>query len=111
MQATQKIELTKEYIEEFQKQNETKTKKEESSISQYFSSKYEQLKDTLDLKERFHELEKKVDASYRSIVDLITLFIIQSVLFPLLFLWIFILLLRTLFQIDTREKFSHFFFC
>ena len=108
IQATQKIALTKEYIEEFQEKNEANIKDEESSITQYFSNKYEQLKDTLDLKERFHELERKVDASYSSIVDLITLFIIQSVLFPLLFLWIFILLLKTLFQIDIREKFSHF---
>ena len=103
IQATQKIEMTKKYIEEFQKENEVKTQKEESSITQYFSSKYEQFKDALDLKERFHELEQSVDRSYASIVDLITLFVVQSVLFPLLFLWIFMMLLKSLFRIDENR--------
>ena len=37
-------------------------------------------------------------------IDLITLFIVQSILFPLLFLWISILLIKTLFQVDIGKK-------
>ena len=104
IQATKKIEMTKNHLEEFQKESEIRSKKEENSITQYFSDKYEQLKDTLDIKEKFQALQKSIDASYTSIVDLITLFIVQSVLFPLLFLWLFLLLLKTLFRIDLTNK-------
>ncbi len=100
IQAMQKIEMTKSHIEEFEKRSEMESKKEESSITQYFSDKYEQLKDTLDLKAKFKELERSIDASYTSIVDLITLFVVESILFPLLFLWIFILLLKALFRVN-----------
>ncbi len=105
MQATKKIEMTKNHIEEFQKESAIQsTKTKESSITQYFSDKYEQIKDTLDLKEKFQALEESIDASYTSIVDLITLFVVESVLFPLLFLWLFLLLLKTLFRIDLANR-------
>lgn len=104
IQATKKIEMTKSHIEEFEKKSEIESKKEESSITQYFSDKYEQLKDTLDLKEKFKKLERSIDESYTSIVDLITLFIVQSIFFPLLFLWTAVLLLKILFRVDLTEK-------
>ena len=108
VEATKKIEMTKSHIEEFEKSNELKAQKEANSITEYFSNKYEELKDALDLKTKFRELEKSIDASYMSMVDLVTLFVVQSVLFPLLFLWMFMQLLKVLFRIDPEKEFRLF---
>lgn len=106
-QAIQKIETTKIHIEEFEKRSEIESKKEESSITQYFYDKYEQLSDTLDIQKKFKTLQKSIDRGFTSLIDLTTLFFVQTILLPLLFLWLFIWLLKTLFRIDMRKQFSN----
>ncbi len=101
--ATKKIEITKTEIEQFQKENEIKDKHTKNSITEYFTNKYEEIKNTLDIKEKFQQLQRRIDASYVSIVNLATVFVVQSILFPLLFLWIFITLVKLLLKRDLSK--------
>lgn len=95
--ATQNIEMTKSHIEKFQKESQADIPMKENGISQYLSSKYDQIKESLDIDKKFDKLQKNIDAGYSSIIDLITLFIVQSVILPLLFLWIFITAIKRIF--------------
>jgi hypothetical protein len=72
--------------------------KKGQSFGEWFSDMFESTSDSLNIEKRL-EMYKKVasDLSYQ-VVDMVVIFIVQTVIFPLLFLWMMVKLARRLFQ-------------
>ena len=54
------------------------------------SQQFDALKKKLDIETSLNELDKNLDSAYEQVFNLITIFVVQSILLPLLFLWLFI---------------------
>jgi len=78
------------YAQEYQ--NSTKY------ISEYKSNLEILQQDQKQLKSALTRLERKSELFSKEVIQLITIFIITTVLFPLIFIWFFILLLRLIFS-------------
>lgn len=95
--AQSKIEL-----EEFNNNNKKMiTKKEDLKWYEFnINEKYNDLKDSLDFTQKLNGLKNSIEQSSNKIINLITIFVVQSVVMPLLFLWLFVFLLRAIFKFD-----------
>jgi len=78
------------YAQEYQ--NSTKY------ISEYKSNLEILQQDQKQLKSALTRLERKSELFSKEVIQLITIFIITTVLFPLIFIWFFVLLLRLIFS-------------
>ena len=101
--ATKTVSSTKEYLHSFQQTNRTQVAKEEHSLSDYFSSKYNQLKESFDIEEKFMKLQDNIEKAYSSIINLITIFLVQTILFPLLFLWLLLVSFKQIFKLKLTD--------
>jgi len=103
-QATEVISTTKEQLEDIQSQNEAilETKKEQGFFDS-LDSKYSDIVASLNISQQLESLQKNIDEASRNIITLITVFVFQTVLLPLLFLWIFIFLVRFTFKYDRNQ--------
>lgn len=97
------IEETKYKLENIQEQNKAVVQsKNGSGVLSSISSKYNALTDSLNISKQLDSLSKSIEDASRKIINLITIFIVNSVLMPLLFLWFFIESVKLI----TRSKFD-----
>lgn len=76
--------------------------KNSSDYIDRYKSNLEKLKqDQKRLDASLSNLESKSEAFSKRVIKLITIFVVTTILFPLLFLWFFIFLLRTIFNTKT----------
>ncbi len=104
--ASSAIEKTRVQLEQLQSESKTviQTKKEESFF-EGMSSKYDEIIERLNISRELDALESSIESASRKIITLITIFVIQSVMMPLLFLWLFIILLKLIFKSEfTYDK-------
>jgi hypothetical protein len=102
--ATQVIEKTKTELEDIESKNKgVLESKKESGFLNSLGSKYNTLVDTLNISKQLDSLQKSIDAATRNIITLITVFVFQTVLFPLFFLWILLWLVRWIFGYDNNK--------
>ena len=103
-QATEVISTTKEQLEDIQSQNKAILEsKHEQGFFDSLDSKYSDIVASLNISQQLESLQKSIDEASRNIITLITIFIFQTVLLPLLFLWIFISLVRFIFKYDRNQ--------
>lgn len=93
------VEKTKQELEDLQSQNKIilNSKKSESFIDE-LTSKYKDALDALNISKQLKSLEDSIEVASKNIITLITIFVIQSIVMPMLFLWIFILSLKQIFH-------------
>ncbi len=97
-QATMNITKTHEELEQFKKNNEQRAIKHDNSISSYFKEKYDTLKASMDIQKRYEELQRSIQNAYGNIINLITIFVFQTILMPLLFFYLLIVGIRYIFR-------------
>jgi len=68
------------------------------------SSKYSQAMDGLNISKRLNDLEENMEQASQNIIKLITIFVVQSVLLPLLYLWIFVSVITFILKIKFNEN-------
>ena len=103
--ATLVIEGTKAELEELHQSNSALVKsKDQESVWEKFNSNIDKLKTTLDIPKQLSSLEKSIEDASRNMITLITIFVVQSMLMPLLFLWLLILSVKYLFRIEFNEE-------
>ncbi len=74
-------------------------------ISDYKEDLEEIQKEKKELDSYWSDFENKMDAFSKKVIKLITIFIVTTVIFPLLFLWFLIILIRWVFNLKfDREK-------
>jgi len=97
-QATEVISTTKEQLEDIENKNKAilESKKEQGFFDS-LDSKYSNIVSSLNISKQLDSLQKSIDEATHNIITLITVFIFQTVLMPMLFLWIFVLLVRWIF--------------
>jgi capsular polysaccharide biosynthesis protein len=102
--ATQVITMTKEELETIQKQNrEILKSKKETGFFHSLDSKYKSIVDSLNISKQLDALQASIDEATRNIITLITVFVFQTVLFPLFYLWIVLWLVRWLFGYENDK--------
>jgi len=93
------IENTKAELEALENKSKSlvKTQKNESFFGGV-SSKYDKVIESLNISKQLDLLQNSIENASRNIITLITIFIVQSVLMPLLFLWFFVLGVKFIFR-------------
>jgi hypothetical protein len=99
------IEKTKVELENLQKENKSlTTSKKESGFFSGVSSKYDVLTETFNISAKLESLQKSIEDASRKIINLITIFIVQCIIMPLLFLWLLLSSLKFIFRVKLDTK-------
>ena len=96
--STEVISTTKEQLEDIESKNKAILEsKHEQGFFDSLEGKYSDIVASLNISKQLESLQKSIDEASRNIITLITIFVFQTVLLPLFFLWIFVLLVRWIF--------------
>jgi len=102
--ATKVIGKTQLQLEEIEKSNKIVVEsKKKSGFFDSLGDKYTTLVDNLNISKRIDSLKESIDKATRNIITLMTVFVFQTVLFPLFFLWIVVWLVRWIFAYDNNK--------
>ncbi|QOP46025.1 hypothetical protein [Sulfurimonas paralvinellae] len=102
--ATKVITKTKTELEAIETKNKSiLQQKKEQGFLDSLGSKYDSVVESLNLSKQLDSLEKSIDDATRNIISLITVFVVQTVLFPLLFLWFIIAVIRWIFGYENDK--------
>jgi hypothetical protein len=85
--ATQTLSETRLQLENIASQHDERIVKEESLLES-LSNSYEQTKALLDIKTQLSSLQQLFDRAQKEVITLVTIFVVLTVLLPLLFVWI-----------------------
>ena len=98
-QASSVIEKTKFELEALQNKNKTlvQSQKKEGFFGSV-GSKYDKVIESLNISKQLDSLQSSIDKASRNIITLITIFIMQSVVMPLLFLWMLVICIKLIFR-------------
>jgi len=104
-EASAVVESTKKELDALEKKNSNvvKSNKNESTW-EWVGSNVNKVKKSLDISSQLKGLEKSIDDASKNIITLITIFILQSMLMPLLFLWLSILSMKVIFKLEFNEE-------
>ena len=99
IQASSAIENTKVELEALESKNKTlvQAQKQEGFFSGV-SSKYNKVIESLNISRQLDSLQISIDNASRNIITLITIFIVQSVVMPLLYLWLLVVSVKLIFR-------------
>lgn len=98
------VEKTKTELEDLESKNRTAVIAEKSSgFFDGVGAKYNSLKESFNLSKQLQSLQNSIEEASNNIVTLMTIFIIQSMLMPLLYLWFAIISIKFIFKIDIKE--------
>lgn len=95
------LEATRDEIEEISERQKTPEVEDESIIARLGSIIDDSL-DTINPTERLKNLSERVSSSAEHIIDLIVIFVLQTILLPIGFLWLVVRLLRSIGERVTR---------
>lgn len=99
------IQETKNRLEDVQNENKklagTKT---ESGFFSGVSLKYDEIIENLNISKQLSTLETNIEEASRKIISLITIFIVQTILMPLLFLWFLVFSVKLLFSVKFENE-------
>ena len=99
VEASSVIENTKVELEELQSKSKTlvQAQKEEGFFGSV-GSKYDKIIESLNISRQLDSLQGSIENASRKIITLITIFIMQSVVMPLLFIWILVISVKLIFK-------------
>jgi len=102
--ASQVIEKTKSELEDISTQNKHLTQiQQNSGFFSKMNAQYNSLKQSFNISQQIDALQKSIDKASRKIITLITIFIVQSVLLPLLYLWFLVISVQTIFRVRYKK--------
>ncbi len=91
--ATQTLMLTQKELEDIATQNDT-TMIEQSSWLDSLQSSYDDAKRFINIKEQLRSLQTLFDDAQKEIITLIAIFVVLTILLPLLFIWMTFAMIR-----------------
>jgi hypothetical protein len=103
--ASERVLLTKTQLDDLHQKNKLLVyeQKKEGFFSG-LSSKYDRVLDNLNISKQLESMHSSIEKASQSIVTLITIFITQSILLPLLYFWILISSIKFIFRTDFKFK-------
>jgi hypothetical protein len=87
--ATQTLSETQLQLENIATQNDERIAQDESLFDS-LSNSYEQAKELLDIKMQLASLQRLFDRAQKEVISLVTIFVVLTILLPLLFIWVFL---------------------
>ena len=98
-EASSVIENTKVELEALQSKSKTlvQAQKQEGFFGSV-SSKYDKVIDSFNISRQLDTLQSSIENASRNIITLITIFIVQSVVLPLLYLWMLVISVKLIFR-------------
>ena len=103
--ATQKITQTKQELEDINNKNKKMIDaNKDMSFMDKVRFKRDQIANTLNLSAKLEALEENIEEASRNIINLITIFLLQSLVMPLLFLWFFANSVKWIFRVEIDSK-------
>ena len=104
-EASSIIENTRVELEALQSKSKTlvQAQKQEGFFGNV-SSKYDKVIESLNISRQLDTLQNSIENASRNIITLITLFIVQSVVLPLLYLWILVISVKLIFRSEFTSQ-------
>ena len=103
--STQVIAQTKTQLEDINSKNKKMIEKNRDlSLLDTLRLKSDEIAQNLNLAAKLKALESNIEEASRNIINLITIFLLQSLIMPLLFVWFFILSVKWLFRVEIDSK-------
>ncbi|MEA2100811.1 MAG: hypothetical protein U9P72_11855 [Campylobacterota bacterium] len=94
------VELTKEKLQTIQNESrDIVTTKESAGIFEKFKTKSNNFVNSLNILDKLKSLEQNIEEASRKIINLITIFLVQTILMPLLYLWLLLSSIKFLFRV------------
>ena len=104
--STQVIEQTTTKMETMKNESQALVEAKESGFLDSVKSNYNNVTNSLNVSKQIASLKSSIDEATRKIIDLITIFVFQTIVIPLLFLWLFVVSLKAIFRLKV-EKFPY----
>ena len=101
-QSLQVVENTKIELQEYQHNNLQKTQNSNEGFFESIKQGYNSSLESLNVSKQIESIEKKTDKAFNNIVTLITIFVVQSILLPLVYFWLIILSLKFVFNKELK---------
>ncbi len=99
-QANKIVEQTKIQLDNLNQQNQTLAREQkEDGFFSGLSSKYDAVFEKLNIEEKLHSLETSIDTASNNIITLITIFILETILMPLLYFWLLLASIKYIFRL------------
>lgn len=95
------VEKTKVKLDEMQNENQTKIEVKQKEKAWYeldIAAKYNEIKLQLNIAEQLRELDSEIENASKNIINLITIFVVQNILMPILFIWFLLGSIRLIFK-------------
>lgn len=98
------VENTKKELDALEKKNSRSmySNKTESTW-EWVGSNVNKVKYSLNVSNQLKDLQESIDIASKNIIVLITIFVVQSMIMPLLFLWLSILSMKAIFRVEFNE--------
>ncbi|MCF6309559.1 MAG: hypothetical protein L3J19_03660 [Sulfurimonas sp.] len=99
------ITQTKDSLEELQQNNKQflNSKKDSAWYELELSARYNELKSNLNISKQLDSLKSSIEEASKNIITLITIFIVQTVVMPLIFLWLFLISIKWIFRVKVNS--------
>ena len=100
MQASQVVENTRVELDNLNNKNKliAKEQKEEGFFSG-LSSKYDEVLENLNISKQLESMHESIENASNNIIKLITVFVVETILLPLLYFWLLLLLFKWIFNV------------
>ncbi len=103
--ATKVIEKTQNKLEDLETKNRVVMQScKDVGFFDGMSNKYEKVIDNLNISKQLSALEQSIEEASSKIVELITIFIVQSVIFPLLYFWLMLVSVKLIFRMEFNKE-------
>ena len=104
-EASSIIENTRVELEALQSKSKTlvQAQKQEGFFGNV-SSKYDKVIESLNISRQLDTLQNSIENASRNIITLITIFIVQSVVLPLLYLWMLVISVKLIFRSEFTSQ-------
>ena len=104
--STQVIEQTTTKMETMKNESQALVQDKESGFMDSVKSNYNSITNSLNVSQQIDSLKTSIDEATRKIIDLITIFVFQTIVLPLLFLWLFALSLKVIFRLKVDNLYK-----
>ena len=101
--STKILKKTEDKLQEIKHENTqiTNSKKDTPWYDVDVVGKYKTVKSQLDISKRLGDLSSNIERASRKMISLITIFVVQSLLMPLLFLWFLLSMIKWIFRVES----------
>lgn len=100
-EANKIVQQTKIQLDSLNQENQTLAREQkEDGFFSGLSSKYDAVLEKLNIQQKLHALEASIDTASNNIITLITIFIVETILMPLLYFWLLLTSIKYIFRFE-----------